>query len=184
MPITPNAAYNTNYTYDAGVAPSVIKFYERNFMKEVMPELIHNRDAQKRTLPLNNGKTVQFTRITELPVITTTLVEGVTPDGQKLTETAFTAMVKPYGGYVAVTDEFNWYLLGNKHKEASESLSRQAALSGLSFQGKPLKFKLCDTWGTPIPEEELYRPHDAARCRECGMQLVCSGCSDCGRCSR
>lgn len=129
MPITPNAAYNTNYTYDAGVAPSVIKFYERNFMKEVMPELIHNRDAQKRTLPLNNGKTIQFTRITELPAITTPLVEGVTPDGQKLTETAFTAMVKPYGGYIAVTDEFNWYLLGNKHKEASERLSRQAALS-------------------------------------------------------
>jgi len=129
MPITPNAAYNTNYTYDAGVAPSVIKFYERNFMKEVEPELIHNRDAQKRTLPLNNGKTIQFTRITELPAITTPLVEGVTPDGQKLTETAFTAMVKPYGGYIAVTDEFNWYLLGNKHKEASERLSRQAALS-------------------------------------------------------
>lgn len=129
MPITPNAAYNTNYTYDAGVSPSVIKFYERNFMKEVEPELIHNRDAQKRTLPLNNGKTIQFTRITELPAITTPLVEGVTPDGQKLTETAFTAMVKPYGGYIAVTDEFNWYLLGNKHKEASERLSRQAALS-------------------------------------------------------
>lgn len=129
MPYSVNAYNNINATYDAGVAPSVIKFYERNFMRDVQPELVHNRDAQKRTLPLNNGKTVQFTRITELPVITTPLVEGVTPDGQKLTETAFTAMVKPYGGYVAVTDEFNWYLLGNKHKEASESLSRQASLS-------------------------------------------------------
>lgn len=129
MPYSVNAYNNINATYDAGVAPSVIKFYERSFMRDVQPELVHNRDAQKRTLPLNNGKTVQFTRITELPVITTPLVEGVTPDGQKLTETAFTAMVKPYGGYVAVTDEFNWYLLGNKHKEASESLSRQAALS-------------------------------------------------------
>ncbi len=129
MPYTVNAYNNINATYDAGVAPSVIKFYERNFMKEVMPELIHNRDAQKRTLPLNNGKTIQFTRITELPAITEPLVEGVTPEGQKLIETAFTAMVKPYGGYIAVTDEFNWYLLGNKHKEASERLSRQAALS-------------------------------------------------------
>ena len=62
--------------------------------------------------------------------------------------------------------------------------SRQAALSGLSFQGKPIEFKLCDTWGTPIPEEELYHPHYAERCRECGMHLVCSGCSDCGRCSK
>ena len=68
--------------------------------------------------------------------------------------------------------------------EESAVQSRQAALSGLSFQGKPLKFKLCDTWGTPIPEEELYHPHYAERCRECGMHLVCSGCSDCGRCSK
>lgn len=129
MPYTVNAYDNINHTYDSGVAPSVIKFYERTFMRGLMPEMVHNRDAQKRTLPLNNGKTVQFTRITELPAITTPLAEGVTPDGQKLQETAFTAMVKPYGGYVPVTDEFNWYLLGNKHKEAVDSLSRQAALS-------------------------------------------------------
>lgn len=129
MPYTVNAYNNINATYDAGVAPSVIKFYERNFLRDVQPELVHNRDAQKRTLPMNNGKTIQFTRITELPVVTKPLVEGVTPNGQKLQETAFTAMVKPYGDFIATTDEFNWYLLGNKHKEASESLSRQAALS-------------------------------------------------------
>ena len=120
---------NLNYTYSPGVAPSVVQYYERNVLKNMQPEMVHNRDAQRRTLPLNNGKTVQFTRITALPAITTPLVEGVTPAGQKMEETMFTAMVKPYGGHIEVTDEFNFYLLGNKHREASQLLADQAALS-------------------------------------------------------
>ena len=120
---------NLNYTYSPGVAPSVIQYYERTVLQNMKPELVHNRDAQKRTLPLNNGKTIQFRRITALPPITAPLVEGETPAGQTMTETAFTAMVKPYGGHIEVTDEFNFYLLGNKHKEAAETLADQAALS-------------------------------------------------------
>lgn len=120
---------NLNYTYSPGVAPSVIQYYDRAVLPNMIPEMVHNRDAQKRTLPLNNGKTVQFRRITPLLPITEPLVEGVTPDGQIMQETAFTAMVKPYGGHIEVTDEFNFYLLGNKHREASQLLADQAALS-------------------------------------------------------
>lgn len=120
---------NLNYTYSAGVAPSVIQYYDRAVLPYMLPEMVHSRDAQKRSLPLNNGKTIQFRRITALPAITTPLVEGVTPAGQTMTETAFTAMVKPYGGHIEVTDEFNFYLLGNKHREAAQLLADQAALS-------------------------------------------------------
>ena len=120
---------NLNYTYSAGVAPSVIQYYDRAVLQNMKPEMVHNRDAQKRTLPLHNGKTIQFRRITALPAITTPLVEGVTPAGQTMQETAFTAMVKPYGGHIEVTDEFDFYLLGNKHREAAELLADQASLS-------------------------------------------------------
>ena len=34
--------------------------------------------------------------------------------------------------------------------------SEQALKSGLSFQGKPIEFKLTDEWGWPIPEENGY----------------------------
>lgn len=120
---------NLNYTYSPGVAPSVIQYYDRAVLENMKPEMVHNRDAQKRTLPAHNGKTIQFRRITALPAITTPLVEGVTPEGQKMTETAFTAMVKPYGGHIEVTDEFDFYLLGNKHREAANLLADQASLS-------------------------------------------------------
>ncbi|MBQ4227869.1 MAG: DUF5131 family protein, partial [Clostridia bacterium] len=60
--------------------------------------------------------------------------------------------------------------------------SEQAARSGLSFAGKPIDFKLTSPLGKPIPKEELYRPFFGARCQRCGMQLICNGCSRCGKC--
>ena len=121
--------YNTNYTTSPGVAPAVIEYYERALLENMKPEMVHNMDAQKRTLPLNNGKTVQFRKFSPFPAITVPLSEGVTPDGQTLTETAFRAMVKPYGGYVSLTDEMQWYMLDNMHKETAQLLADQAALS-------------------------------------------------------
>ena len=60
--------------------------------------------------------------------------------------------------------------------------SEQALKSGLSFQGKPIEFKLTDEWGWPIPEERLYKPYFGPRCQNCGMRLACNGCSRCGKC--
>ena len=66
--------------------------------------------------------------------------------------------------------------------EESAVQSEQASRSGLSFQGKPIHFKLYDTLGVPIPKEELYIPYYGSRCRHCGMKLICNGCSRCGKC--
>ena len=120
---------NLNKTYSPGVAPSVVEYYERALLENMKPEMVHNRDAQKRTLPEHNGKTVKFRRFTPFAAITEPLAEGVTPAGQTLTETAFTAMVKPYGGHVELTDEINFYLLDNMHQETAKLLADQAALS-------------------------------------------------------
>lgn len=120
---------NLNYTYSSGVAPAVVQYYERTLLENMKPEMVHSRDAQKRALPLNNGKRVQFRRFTPFSAITTPLVEGVTPAGQTLEETAFTAMVKPYGGHVELTDEMDFYMLDNMHQETAELLADQAALS-------------------------------------------------------
>lgn len=66
--------------------------------------------------------------------------------------------------------------------EDGATRSKQAYLSGLSHQGKPIRFRLTDTMGLPIPEDLLYRPRFGPRCKTCGMRLSCNGCSDCGRC--
>lgn len=66
--------------------------------------------------------------------------------------------------------------------EDSSIQSEQALRSGLSYQGKSIAFKLTDTWGLPIPENELYQPFFRERCDRCGMKPICNGCSNCGKC--
>lgn len=120
---------NINKTTSAGVAPSVVQYYERTLLENMKPEMVHARDGQKKTLPEHNGKRVQFRRFTPFDAVTTPLAEGVTPDGQELTMTEMWAVVKPYGGYIPFTDELNLYMLDDMHKAMADQLGDQAALS-------------------------------------------------------
>ena len=121
---------NTNYSYSAGIAPTLLESYlQRRALKNVEPTLGYLDDAQMIEQPKNNGKHVKFFRYTELPAITKPLYEGVTPDGQSLTETAFTVMTKPYGGYMSYTDELDLFHVDSKTQAMSDRLNRQAALS-------------------------------------------------------
>ncbi len=60
--------------------------------------------------------------------------------------------------------------------------SEQSHKSGLSFLGKPIDFKLTDEWGSPLSPERVYTPYYREKCRNCGMNLICNGCSNCGKC--
>ena len=71
---------------------------------------------------------------------------------------------------------------GKLYKLEGSLQNQQAYKSGLSYQGKPIDFKLTDDWGYPIPEGSLYQPYFGEHCRECGMRLTCNGCSKCGKC--
>ena len=121
---------NTNFSYDSGIAPTLLESYlQRRALENVQPSLGYLNDAQLIEQPKNNGKHVKFFRYTELPAITKPLYEGVTPDGQKLTETAFTVMTKPYGGYMEFTDELDLFHVDSKTQAMSDRLNRQAQLS-------------------------------------------------------
>jgi protein gp37 len=60
----------------------------------------------------------------------------------------------------------------------------QAYKSGMTYQGKPMDFKLVDRFGNPIPKEKLYVPHYAKKCEECSFRILCNGCSECGYCEK
>ena len=120
---------NMNFSYDAGVSPTLQDYFQRQALKNVQPNLGYASDAQMIEQPEHNGKHVHFHRFTELPAITKPLYEGVTPDGQKLTETEFSVMTKPYGGYIPYTDEFDLFHIDNMTKAMSDRLNNQARLS-------------------------------------------------------
>ena len=121
---------NMNYSYSAGIKPTLVESYlQRKAMKNVVPNLRYLDDADMIDQPLNNGKSVTMFRYTELPAVTKPLYEGVTPDGQQLTETAFSVTTKPYGGYMPYTDELDLFHVDKKTDAMAERLNRQAALS-------------------------------------------------------
>lgn len=70
------------------------------------------------------------------------------------------------------------------HLPKKQLQSEMAFKSGMNFVGKPIEWKLRDSFGWEIPEERLYKPHYCSSCEYCGNRLVCNGCSDCGKCQR
>ena len=77
-------------------------FYDKELIKMAGPNLVYSQFAQKRNIPKNGEKTIEFRRFKPLAKATTPLTEGVTPDGQTLDVTSMT--LSRYGGFVRITD--------------------------------------------------------------------------------
>ena len=124
-------AANTNYSYSAGIKDTlpIQGFMQRRALENVEPDLGYMKDAQMIEQPKNNGKYVQFFRYTELPAVDKPLFEGITPDGQSLSETAFSVMTKNYGGWMSFTDEIDLWHIDKKTIAMSDRLNRQAKLT-------------------------------------------------------
>ena len=74
---------------------------------------------------------------------------------------------------------------GKEYRISSKQIQNaQAFRSGMSYQGRAPHFELKDSFGLPIPAEELYAPHFTGKCMECSFRILCNGCSDCGACGR
>lgn len=86
------------------VDPAVAIFYDRVLLEVALPELVHDKFAQRRPIPKKHGDQLKFRRYSSLTVATTPLSEGITPPGEKLAKTDMTVMVKQYGHYVHVSD--------------------------------------------------------------------------------
>lgn len=127
---------DVNVTGDDGTQPSgnslsaeMKTFYDMTLLDEAGPQLVHDQFAQKRPIPKNGGKTIEFRKFDSLPKATTPLTEGVTPNGQRLSVTAVTATVAQYGDYIAQSDMLELTALDNTILEATKILGRQAGLT-------------------------------------------------------
>lgn len=76
-----------------------------------------------------------------------------------------------------------FYKDGKLYKiEGVETQAKQAFLSGLSFKGEEIDFKLYDEWGNPL-RKDIYKKFFREKCNSCGMRPICNGCSNCGKCT-
>ena len=104
-------------------------FYDLTLIDEAGANLVHHQFGQKRPIPANGGKTIEFRKFSALPKATTPLTEGVTPDGKAMTVTNVTATVNQYGDYITQSDVLELTAVDNTILEATKLLGRQAGLT-------------------------------------------------------
>ena len=123
------AEMNTNVTGDSGLSVENKTYYDMTLIDEAQANLIHDQFAQKRPIPKNGGKKIEFRKFASLPKALTPLTEGVTPDGKKLSVTSIEAEVAQYGDYIVQSDVLELTSIDNTIVEATKILGRQAGLT-------------------------------------------------------
>lgn len=93
-----------NVTNSSVIEPAVGIFYERVLLQPNFPKYIHNRFAQKSSIPSKNGSTVKWRRYARYAAATTPLVDGITPNGHKQSKVDLLATASQFGDFAIITD--------------------------------------------------------------------------------
>ena len=119
---------NMNTTVStAGTTFSNKTFYDKALLEYARTRLVHASYGQKRSIPRNSGKRVEFRRYELFTPDANALVlqEGVTPAGQSLAQSKIEAEVKQYGAYVEVSDLLDLTSFDPVLTESTELLGEQ-----------------------------------------------------------
>ena len=113
----------------SGLSAEMKTFYDMTLIDEAQAALVHDQFGQKRPIPKNGGKTIEFRKFAALTKALTPLTEGFTPDGKSLEVSTITATVAQYGDYITQSDVLELTSLDNTILEATKILGRQAGLT-------------------------------------------------------
>ena len=108
------------------LSPEMKTYYSMYLIDNAKPKLVHNQFGQKKPIPKNKGKTIEFRRYSPLPKALTPLVEGVTPQGNSLNVTAITATISQYGDYITISDILDLTAIDDNLVQATELLGEQS----------------------------------------------------------
>ena len=112
-------------TQAPGLTAEMKTFYDMTLIDEATPALVHDQFGQKRPIPANGGKTIEFRKFVPLAKALTPLQEGITPDGKSLEVNTVTATVSQYGDYITMSDQLELTAIDNVIVEALKLLGRQ-----------------------------------------------------------
>ena len=118
----------TNVTNQNQLSAEDKTFYERALLERLLPQLNFYKDATKKKLPKNQGRTINFRRFNSLTAPNASLTEGVTPDGNDLNITTITATVAQEGDWVSISELIQMTGIDPVITETSELLGEEAGL--------------------------------------------------------
>jgi len=124
-------AVQTTLLNDTGndLSPEMKTFYDMRLLDYAQAELVHDQFGQKRDIPRNGGKKIEFRAFSPLAKAMVPLTEGVTPSGNKLDVTKIEAEVAQYGDFIVQSDVLELTAIDNTILEATKILGRQAGLT-------------------------------------------------------
>lgn len=126
------------------ISPAIAAHAVVNMLKRAMPYLQLEKFGQSYVLPTNSTKTAKFRRYFlvgatgsagtgsgdyYVPLATTPLIEGVTPNGSQMSNQDYTATLEQYGDYILITDVVMDTHTDPVLREATDILGEQAALT-------------------------------------------------------
>ena len=120
------ADLNPNTTMDAGLSAENKTFYSDELIDTAQARLVHNQFGQKKPIPKNGGKSIEFRKYNQLPKALKPITEGVTPKGQKMSVEKVVAQVEQYGGYVTITDMLDLTAIDDNIIQATKLIGGQA----------------------------------------------------------
>ena len=105
-------------------------YYDRTMLEWAKAQLVYAQFGQKRPIPRNSGKTVEFRRWTLFTPDKTTqaLTEGVTPSSQSLGQTKVEATIAQYGAYVEISDLLDLTAYDPVINDSAELLGEQLGI--------------------------------------------------------
>ncbi len=174
--IDANKATKKAYDEGEGLSEEMRTYYSDYLIDNAEPALVHDRFAQKHTIPTGGGKSIQFRKYDPLPKLTNPIAEGVTPTGQTINMGIVNATVAQYGGYVELTDMLLMTaidnnlcmatkLLGSQAGRTLDTISREVLVGGTNVQygeGK-VSSRSQLSGGNENPEDNHYLTVDAVR---------------------
>lgn len=110
-------------------SPEMKTFYDKTLVTLAGANLVHEQFGQKRPIPKNGGKTIEFRKFSKLPKAMKAITEGVTPSGNKLNVSSVSCTVDQYGDYIEQTDMLELTSVDNTIVEATKELAAQAGLT-------------------------------------------------------
>ena len=121
-----NRTTDTAATTGNDLSVEMKTFYDMTLIDMAGPLLVHDQFGQKRPIPRNGGKVIEFRKFYPLAKAMTPLVEGVTPPGDVLDATNILAEVHQYGNYIVQSDILELTAIDNTILEATKLLAKQA----------------------------------------------------------
>ena len=102
---------NVQTTGTAGLSPEMKTYYNTELLDNARPSLVHVQVCEKKKLPANHGKSIEFRKFNKFAPATTPLTEGVTPDGSGVSVSYITATISQYGDYVSLSDQIKTHAI-------------------------------------------------------------------------